>query len=136
MGTNELNGINKYLFEKMQKKFLFLNIFLLFNILNTNGKLINLINCFSEVHLIVDGIGNINILNDAFIFEPSKVTINGNSKNCKKFCNFERYENNVTLHFNDSINNCENMFYLSEYIKEIDLSKFDFSKVTTMNKMF
>ena len=69
MDTEALNAINHYLFENLKKKFLFLNMFLLFNFLNTDGKLINLVNCFSEVHLIVVGTGNINILNDAFIFE-------------------------------------------------------------------
>ena len=124
------------LYNKIKIIMSFLCIAFLFNIASACGKLINLVNCFSEVHLIVKGIWNKNILNDAFKFEPSEVIINGESKNCSKVCNFQKEENNVTLYFNDSINNSENMFYNLKDIKEIDLSKFDFSGVTTTKQMF
>ena len=47
----------------------FLFIAFLLNISSACGKLINPVNCISEVHLIVKGTGNKNILNNTFKFE-------------------------------------------------------------------
>ena len=85
----------------------------------------------SEIHMVIKGNGNQSILNDSFSIEPSEVFVNGIFReSCKKFCELEYEENNVTLYFNDSITSCENMFYLLENKKEIDLSKFDFTYIT------
>jgi len=132
----ELNKIKFYSSNYIQVLVIFKIIFLLLNISSVEENLINPSYYFSEIHLKVIGKGDRNILSNSFEFEPSDVKINGVSNNCKKVCNFQEEENNVILYFNDIINNCENMFYLSEFIKEIDLSKFDFSNVTTTKNMF
>ena len=44
--------------------------------------------------------------------------------------------NNVTLKFNNNIDTCKKMFSGLDYIKEVDLSEFDASKVTDMSDMF
>ena len=131
MKNIELNRFNFYLFYNYII-ILFLILFKFFNILITDYP----INYFSEIHLKIKGTGNKNILNDIFIFEPSEVKINGILTNCKKVCDFHIVENNVILYVNHSFNTCENMFYLLEDIKEIDLSQFDFSSVTTTKNMF
>ena len=80
---------------------------------------------------------NQSFLNDSFYLEPFLVIINGKiKKSCKKFCEFEYEENDVTLYFNKSLQSCEYMFSLLKKIKEIDLSNFDFSGVTSMLDMF
>ena len=132
----ELNKINLYFFNNIQISVLFKIMLLLLNISSDIGKLIHQIYYYSEIRLKVLGKGDISILSDNFIFEPSEVKINGDSNNCKKVCNFQEEENNVILYFSDSINNCENMFYHLKDIKEIDFSKFDFSSITTTKKMF
>ena len=70
--------------------------------------------------------------------EPSDFIVNGISKidSCKKSCYFEGDFNNITLVFEEEINSCEYMFNGSGYIRIIDLSKFDTSKVTNMRYMF
>ena len=129
-------GINRYLFNNIQVLSLIINIIFLSNISFADGKLINLIYYFSEINIVILGKGDKRVLSDNFRFEPSEVIINGESNNCKKVCNFQEGKNNVTLFFNDSINNCENMFYNLKDINEIDFSKFDFSFVTTTKNMF
>ena len=106
------------------------------NFLSTIEKLINQTNYFSEVHLLVKGTGDKKILSDFFSIEPSEVKIYGEPKNCKKACNFQRSSNNVVLYFNFLIETCEKMFYKLTDIEEIDLSNFDFSRITSINNMF
>ena len=87
--------------------------------------------------MIIQGEGSLNILNSGFNSEPSEVIVNGMSQpNCKKSCQFENSLNNVTIKFDTLIESCENMFYKINCIIEIDLSKFDASKVTSMYRMF
>ena len=43
---------------------------------------------------------------------------------------------NITLVFDEDIESCENMFKELENLVQIDLSKFDASKVTSMRSMF
>ena len=96
-----------------------------------------LINFSSEIHLLVLGSGNQSILNNSFYLEPSEVIVNGISSNlCKKFCELDYEENNVTLYFNETVESCYSMFYQMNNIKRIDLSNFDFSSVTDISHMF
>ena len=130
------NRINFYFLKNMLIIILIINVFGLLKISNKDGQSNNLLNYFSEIHLIITGPGNKSILSNSFIFEPNEVKIEGELKNCIKICNFENNEKNAILYFNDNINTCENMFYFLKDIKEIDLSKFDFSTVTSMKNMF
>ena len=83
----------------------------------------HLIDLSSEIHLIIKGSGNQSLVSNEFYLEPSEVVINGIRNNlCKKYCELENDENNVTLYFNDNINNLYKMFFQLENIKEIDLS--------------
>ena len=133
-GNILLNRIKLYLFYNKQILYLFLSI--LINISHSNGKLVNLKKHFSEIHLILKGSGNRTILNKGYKFEPSFVEVNGESKNCKKSCNFQDELNNVTLYYNYSISTCEKMFCGLKNIIEIDMTKFDFSNVTITISMF
>lgn len=102
---------------------LIIDILIFLYITTIEGKLINLVNYYSEIHLvIIESRGNtINILYDQFAFKPYEFKIIGN---------------NATLYFDDTINTCENMFYQLNHITEIDLSKFDFSIITSTKNMF
>ena len=112
-------------------------IFTFFNIL-TEEKGRNLINNFSEIHLVIQGTGVQNLLNNEYRNEPSEVLINEILKDCTKSCNIESdiYNNKIILRFEEQIDTCEKMFCELTNIKEIDLTYFDASKVTSMNKMF
>ena len=136
MKNIELKGINYHLLYNKQIIVFLIYILIVLSILKADGKSINFVYFLSEIKLVVKGIGNKNILNYSFIYEPSEVKINGESNNCKKVCSFQNDVNNIVLYFNEIIENCENMFYNLKDIKEIDLSKFDFSNVTSTENMF
>ena len=117
--------------------FLLKYIFLLSFIITTEEKLKYLINFKWEIKLVILGSGNQGIINDKFYLEPSEVEVNGISKDsCKKFCEMDLEENNVTLYFNAPVTSTEKMFAQLFNIKEIDLSNFDFSGVKDMIDMF
>ena len=100
-------------------------------------EIINLDNYSSKINLVIITRGIQSFLNDSFYLEPSVVIINGKiKKSCRKVCEFEYEENDVTLYFNNSLESCEYMFSGRNNIKEIDLSNFDFSVVTSMKDMF
>ena len=83
------------------------------------------------------GTGEISYLHNDFYPLPSKVWINGESKDkCKKSCFLDEGLNNVTLVFDKEITSTQQMFECRSNIKEIDLTHFISSKLTNMNKMF
>ena len=52
----------------------------------------------SEINLVIEGEGHLNILNSQFPYEPSDFLINGISFfYCKKSCSFAEDSNKVTL---------------------------------------
>ena len=109
--------------------FLVINIFFIFYIL------IHIVSA-SEIILTIYEKGNQAILNQSFSPEPNAVFVNNIKRNdCKKFCDLSSYNSEIKLQFNDYIYSCENMFN-GLNITEIDLSKFDFSEVTSMKSMF
>ena len=115
---------------------LFHNILIVFNILIAHKKSIESLYFSSEIKLVIKGTGVKNIIYNSFTFEPSDVKIEGKRENCKKICSFTKETNNVILYYSNSINTWENMFYLLPDVIEIDLSKFDFSKVKSTKNMF
>ena len=92
---------------------------------------------FSEIHLVIQGNGDQNLLSDKFNLEPSEVYINGIKNDlCKKTCHLEGDKNNIILRFENKIETCDHMFSELKRIISIDLSNFDASKVTDMGAMF
>ena len=90
----------------------------------------------SKIQLTIESSGYQNILNELFYTEPTNVYINSVlDVNCKKYCNLTSSLNYIIIEFDYEINSCENMFSYTN-IKEIDLSLFDSSKVTSMKSMF
>ena len=93
--------------------------------------------CKSEINLVIQGKGNINILNEFFYLNPSEVIVNGELKTeCTKNCYLYNELNNVTIKFDKQLETLENMFNGLNKIIEIDLSNLDTSKVTNMVSMF
>ena len=65
----------------------------------------------SEINLIIQGEGELNVLNNEFSYEPSEFLINGvSNSSCKKSCQFDGGLNKVTIKFDNQINSCENIF--------------------------
>ena len=103
----------------------------------TEEKRRYLINFVYKINLIVLGSGQQQFLNVSYNIEPTAVIINNEQKNAfKKSCEFDNEFNNVTIFFDSQVPTCSYMFSRSTNIKEIDLSNFDFSGVTSMIYMF
>ena len=112
---SNFNNLNYFLF-------LLKLIYLIFGISLTEEKVKNLINFSSEVHLVIMGKGNQNLLSNTFSKNPTQVIVNGINKdscNNNKICELECEENNVTLIFNDAITSTYAMFYKLNNIKEL-----------------
>ena len=92
---------------------------------------------FSKINLVIQGIGNQDLLYSGFMPGPSEVYVNGISQNgtCDKKCFLEEEISNITLVFEEKLTTCNSMFYKLNNIKEIDLSEFDASSVTNMASM-
>ena len=92
----------------------------------------------SQINMIMKGKGEKNFINDNFYLNASQVFVNGISNDTwKKSCYLDNDEyNNITIIFDQQIESCENMFNGLYDILEIDLSNFNFSKVTNMDSMF
>ena len=117
----------------------YINILLL-NIVFANLERIKylrkLYNNINEIHLVIKGDGNQNLLNSQFHYTPSVVLVNGfHNVSCRKSCYLTEDDNNITLQFSEQITTCKKMFLNLNNIIEIDLSNFDFSQVTNMAMM-
>ena len=133
--TQNYYNFYKFIPNKITTHFFYLfRKFLLIYILLISGfKLIE----NSEIKLIIQGEGQLNILNPQFYLDPSEVIVNGISKpSCNKSCEFNKGLNNVTIKFNVPIESCVNMFNGMNNIIEIDLFNLDTSKVINMQSMF
>ena len=136
----------KYFHRSINKKIILrkypLLIFQIFLVLNLimcqTEKIVRKSNVYiSEINLIIKGNGNQKLTYESFYPYPSQVLVNGEIKSgCSRTCNLNGDTSNVTLKFTNQVTNCNNMFLNLKNIKEIDLSNFDFSKVTMMDWMF
>ena len=96
-----------------------------------------------EILLTINGTGDQyifgNYSNHVFNKTPSVILVNGkenhNFRN-NQILGLSKQINNITVKWNYLFNNCEYMFYGLSNIINIDLSKFDSSKVTNMLKIF
>ena len=112
-------------------------LYIYFAILISIHSLDNFTEYKSEINLVIQGPGNFNILSDSFYLNPSNIIINGDIKpSCNKSYYLGNMLNNVTIKFDKQLESLENMFKDLNNIIEIDLSKLDTSKATTMASMF
>ena len=109
---------NKY-GQNLGQKYPFFSTYYLFMLINlifveivNSDDLRILIHYDSEIHLIIQGNGNQNILNNDFIYEPSEVIVNGYSNNsCKKKCYFLENINKTEFFFCLILSKISSIFY-------------------------
>ena len=106
-----------------------------------NNQLYLFVSKFSNITLRIAGIGNSTIFGPPSKFNrsyyPNMIYINGEEKlDINFYYIFNESVNNVTLIWNNSLDNCQNMFNGCSNITSIDLSHFDSSRVTNMRSMF
>ena len=107
--TQNYYNFYKFIPNKITTHFfyLFRKFLLIYILLISQFKLLQ----NQEVKLIIQGEGQLNILNNLFYLDPSEVIVNGISKpSCNKSCEFNKGLNNVTIKFNEPIESCANMF--------------------------
>ena len=110
---------------------------------------LKLLQSSSEITIKLKGTGNQYILNnnnnltiegEFYIFNeiPDKILVNGVLQDYtgNMVYNLKKEENIITMLFNNLLNDCNLMFFNLPNILEIDLSKFDSSKVTGTAGMF
>ena len=140
------NGIDFSVQKKKRKiirkyYFLYIIIFLILIKLSTgvplsDGAVRQLNNFYSEIHLVVQAEGTQYFLLDNYWGpEPFEILLNGEPL-INYPCDLGIGRNNITLKFDELIEDCEYMFYYLENIIEVDLSNFDTSKVTNIDLMF
>ena len=127
----------------LYKQIIFLLFFIIFfqnwiSLSESKKTDMNIFNNYSEISLMIRGIGSQNIISDEFIYEPSDIIINNESvkDKCKRIFELCEEENNITLIFNQSINTFDNMFKNIINLNSINLSNFDTSKIVNMSSMF
>ena len=112
-------------------------IMIFFNIIILSNNMIEY--KFSNITLKIQGYGDNNILSSEFSSNYYPDIIYINEKQNETITNkyyFNKYNNIMNLIWNNSIDNCANMFKYCSNIIEIDLSNFDTSNVTNMSSMF
>ena len=149
--------------EKLKIKTKIYNLSLLFAIFSififvkvSSEKLFNLRNLLGvyEITITVKGKGTRQIINDKaieiydsisnrkknyrFNYMPSEILVNGESVDYIGYYvyNLTEEENNITIKFDTTIENCDVMFYGLENILKIDCSQFDTSQIRSMKGMF
>ena len=132
-----LKLVKDKLIVKCRKIHLLLNLFVILLCVSTsdeNNKRIYLNNYISEISLVVKGTGTKKYL---YANKPSEVIVDGISQpKCNLSCKIPKKISKVVLKFNNEIKSCKKMFNGITSVTSIDLSKFDFSKVTDMSYMF
>ena len=129
----------------IQKKYIYnfqvLLIFILIFPISSQEKIKNFLYLNSDneitITITLDEIGETFIISEETNIIPDEIYLNGELiATSVKIINLTEIENIVTLKWNSPLKSCENMFMDLDYISEVDLSKFDTSKVTNMAGMF
>ena len=95
-----------------------------------------------KININISSPGNIKLFNDNYISQNLKeniieLYINNIKYNFQNNFQIEKKgEYIIILKFKNQVKSCKDMFAENEYINSIDLSYFDFEKVTDMSKMF
>ena len=139
-GTNNYIQIRKIILKQkyyISKWIIFIFLLKFVSVNTTLYKPIrNLLNFYSEIHLVVQGNGEQYFLSENYEgIKPFEILLNGIEKIENPY-DLGEVINNITLMFDEEIEDCEKMFSYLENILEIDLSNFDMSHVTNMVSMF
>ena len=112
--------------------------FLILIPINQPKKLLQKLYLFdNEISLLIKNKDVLKVLNDTFIHTPSILIINGVESPPNISINDAGLKDyNVTIKWDYQLTDCSYMFSELAKIIEIDLSKFDFSKVKNMSHMF
>ena len=133
-------NINKYKSENILNTILrnIILLFLIFPVLSQNNK--RKLESYSKITLKIIGKGYHNILNSEFKPLPDEIYLNNQSINPidNKIYIDDGAEsvNTIELRWNSLISKCEKMFSGLPTVTEIDMSYFNFSKVSDMEGMF
>jgi len=96
--------------------------------------------CFnSEIIIKVKDSNTQEIINKDFLYKPDEVYHNGKSITLldgNKVENLDYNNNTILMRWHDQLITCQNMFANITSIEEVDLSNFNFSKVSSTEQMF
>ena len=141
-GQKLLNSKKYYLYGILYNQlFLILNFFILFFYISYSQQNESQKTFKSKIIITISGTGTKSIFSTNFQYKPDAIIINENKINLtdtSEYHNFEmnKEENIIKVLYSNPPDNLGNMFSYNNYIKKIDFSQFDTSKVTDMNNMF
>ena len=139
---NKLKSNYKKIKASINRLFLLLMNFILFNLINPiltkiMSNNIRKLSYDLSINLKIFGGYKINVINQNYI--PDRIFINGNESNIDKYGRITTETEEiylVTLEWDEKKTNYDKLFENVERVMEIDLSNFDTTGVTSMNKMF
>ena len=140
--VNDISKLNSHILLYEKNLFLYYNLLLFFIIIYYIihiSKEEDIFNSTSKILLTINGTGNQSILsNKALNYIPDNILVNNKfQKNKDKYVyNLTEQINNITITWNNQINDCSCMFYGLNNIQKIDLSYLNTSLVTNMDYMF
>jgi len=119
----------------------YLFLFIMFSFSKESTEyLLNFLHKESIVNLVIKPGNNQQILSSSYTNAlPNQILVNGNVHSIsKRISNYldSSNNNNITLIWTDRLETCANMFDSMDNIISLDMSKFDFSNVYTMEYMF
>jgi len=136
---------NKYYIYNIvyNKIFIMLNIYMIFFFISfskQNSDLSNL-QSMQKIIITVSGPETIIIFSNDFRYQPSALYINEKEINLVQKSYYNTFtltdeENIIKVYYSIPPNSFKKMFNYNYYIKKVDLTKIDTSKVTDMNSMF
>ena len=133
----------KYFIVTIKKiNFLLINFMFFINLFNpifADNYGIRRKSFLNEITIKIIGNDTQNILYEDFQYPPDEILIEGISYSLGEkntIMNLQNYENNITMKWNSSLEDCWQMFTGLSNLIEIDLTNFDFSRVKRMSSMF
>ena len=131
---NHLSLIEPYLI-----RFLLIYFIIIIKIKASSSLRIRKLNKLNEIKIKIIGSGEQNILNKRFSSIPYEILVNGYPTNIdseNKINILGSDVNIITMKYDYRVSNCDSMFSDLENLKDVDLSNFDGTLITTMSYMF
>ena len=133
-----------YIYNVIYNKiFIILDIFMLFFFISSSKQSSDLSNLkfMQKIIITIGGPDSITIFSNNFRYQPSALYINGKEINLEQRSyyntfNLKEEENIIKVYYSNPPDSFKNMFNYNYYVKKVDLTDLDTSKVKDMNSMF
>mgnify|MGYP002624060022 CR=1 FL=1 len=138
------NSKRYYIFNVIYNKiFIMINLFMIFfNISSSKQNSdIRYLSSMQKIIITITGPGMRTIFSNDFRYQPSALYINENQINLNEelyydYFDLKEEENIIEVYYSNPPGGLKNMFKYNYYIKKVDLTNFDNTRILEMNSMF